>query len=104
MTDFTRDLFGIVTTPPNTARTLDPTVNHFDEFGWKHDSFLPCQRPPFRLKNSCANKFTLDCLLMEVAGAPMRVVKRVVNFPRGFFSETFNVRSGGTERRRARSD
>jgi hypothetical protein len=44
-----------------------------NKFGWKRDPFLPCQRRPFGVdgvEKPCANKINLDCLLMEVAGAP----------------------------------
>ena len=47
-------------------------MNRFGEFGWKRDPFPPCQRPGFRLIKPCADKFQLDCLLMEVAGANRR--------------------------------
>jgi hypothetical protein len=35
-------------------------------------SFPALPTPPIPIKKPCANKFTLDCLLMEVAGANRR--------------------------------
>jgi len=51
-------------TPP--SKTSDPTVNRSHQrFGWKRDPFPPCQRSGIPTKKSCANQFTIDCLLWK---------------------------------------
>jgi hypothetical protein len=54
-------------------------------------SFPALPTPPIPIKKPCANKFTLDCLLMEVARARKCSVKQhLLNKPKEFDGNKVN--------------